>query len=51
MMIRMNIYLTETQTTRLDDDKGDMKRSELIRRIIDNYYQLKDERESRNDNN
>lgn len=44
-MIRMNIYLTETQTTRLDEDKGGKTRSELIRRIIDSYYEIKDEKE------
>jgi metal-responsive CopG/Arc/MetJ family transcriptional regulator len=45
-MIRTDIYLTSSQVQRLDEDKGGKSRSELIRRIIDNYYELKDKKEN-----
>lgn len=50
-MIRKDIYLTTAQLKRIDDDRGDKSRSELIRRIIDNHYELKDKKENTNDKN
>jgi hypothetical protein len=43
-MKRTEVYLTNAQIKRLDEDRGSIKRAELIRRIIDAYYELKDEK-------
>lgn len=51
-MIRTDVYLTETQIEKLNKDRNGKSRSELLRRIIDHYYESKDKKESvSNDNN
>jgi metal-responsive CopG/Arc/MetJ family transcriptional regulator len=49
-MKRTDIYLTEEQLFKLDKERKDISRAELIRRIIDSYYEQKGREVVKNDN-